>query len=157
MELLDALRSQMLGLSPLAKFAIAIAVIVGVPPLARRVGLPEAVGLLLFGVVLGPHVLGLFGEDRPIANFFAVLGKLLLMFSAGLEIDVARRGIPGGTRGQCCGPGTRGEREIGFLWQGPIHSLLFWLVPAAELGKLFYGRKLVGHSNFLNLRRNLWD
>ena len=78
----------MLALPPLAKFAIAIAVIVGVPPLSRRVGLPETVGLLLFGVVLGPHVLGFFGEDRPIANFFAELGKLLLMFSAGLEIDV---------------------------------------------------------------------
>ena len=88
MEFLDALRPHVLALPPLAKFAIAIAVIVGVPPLSRRVGLPETVGLLLFGVVLGPHVLGLFGEDRPIANFFAELGKLLLMFSAGLEIDV---------------------------------------------------------------------
>ncbi|MGA7391586.1 MAG: cation:proton antiporter, partial [Terrimicrobiaceae bacterium] len=64
MELFDALRSQMLALPPLAKFAIAIAVTVGVPPLSRRVGLPEMVGLLLFGVVLGPHVLGFFGEDR---------------------------------------------------------------------------------------------
>ena len=88
MELLDALKSLELALPPLAKFAIALAIIVGVPPLARRVGIPEMVGLLLFGVVLGPHVLGLFGEDRPIANFFAELGKLLLMFSAGLEVDV---------------------------------------------------------------------
>ena len=88
MELLDALRPHVLALPPLAKFAIAIAVIVGVPPLSRRVGLPETVGLLLFGVALGPHVLGFFGEDRPVANFFAELGKLLLMFSAGLEIDV---------------------------------------------------------------------
>ena len=47
------------------------------------------VGLLLFGVALGPHVLGFFGEHRPIADFFAELGKLLLMFSAGLEIDIA--------------------------------------------------------------------
>jgi hypothetical protein len=44
------------------------------------------VGLLLFGVILGPHVLGFFGEHRPIADFFAELGILLLMFSAGLEI-----------------------------------------------------------------------
>jgi Na+:H+ antiporter len=85
----DALRVPASALPPLAKFAIAMAVIVGVPPLARRVRLPEMVGLLLVGVVLGPHVLGLFGEDRPIADFFAELGKLLLMFSAGLEIDVA--------------------------------------------------------------------
>jgi hypothetical protein len=89
MELLDALRSQVLALPPLAKFAIVIAVTAGVPPLSRRAGLPEMVGLLLFGVSLGPHVLGFLGEDRPIANFFAELGKLLLMFSASLEIDVA--------------------------------------------------------------------
>ena len=88
MELLDATRSHIFALPPLAKFAIVIAILAGVPPLARRLGLPEMVGLLLFGVVLGPHVLGLFGEDRPIANFFAELGKLLLMFSAGLEVDV---------------------------------------------------------------------
>src|SRR5262245_20599962 len=59
-----------------------------VPPLARRVGLPAMVGWLLFGVVLGPHVLGVFGDDRPVADFFGELGKLLLMFSAGLEIDI---------------------------------------------------------------------
>jgi Kef-type K+ transport system membrane component KefB len=61
---------------------------VGIPPLARRIGIPGMVGLLLFGVVLGPHVLGFFGQDRPIASFFAELGKLRLMFSAGLEVDV---------------------------------------------------------------------
>jgi Kef-type K+ transport system membrane component KefB len=89
MNLAEALRSHILVLPPLAKFAIAMAVIVGVPPLARRLRLPDMVGLLLFGVVLGPHVLGVFGDDRPIADFFADLGKLLLMFSAGLEIDIA--------------------------------------------------------------------
>ena len=47
------------------------------------------VGLLIFGVALGPHVLGFFGEHRPIADFFGELGILLLMFSAGLEIDIA--------------------------------------------------------------------
>ena len=88
MDLVEILRSHVLALPPLAKFAVVIAVIVGVPALARRLRLPEMVGLLLFGVILGPHVLGFFGEDRPTANFFAELGQLLLMFSAGLEIDV---------------------------------------------------------------------
>src|SRR5271157_1760754 len=69
----------------LARFAIGMAIIVGVPALCRRVGLPAVVGLLLSGVVLGPHVLGLFGEHAPIADFFAELGKLLLMFFAGLD------------------------------------------------------------------------
>ena len=89
MDLLDAIRSRVLALPDLAKFAVIVAVIVGVPRQAARIRLPAMVGLLLFGVALGPHVLGFFGEHRPIADFFAELGKLLLMFSAGLEIDIA--------------------------------------------------------------------
>jgi Kef-type K+ transport system membrane component KefB len=88
-DLLDAIRSQVLALPDLAKLAVIIAAIVGVPRLAVRIGVPPMVGLLPFGVVLGPHVLGFFGEHRPIADFFVELGKLLLMFSAGLEIDIA--------------------------------------------------------------------
>lgn len=85
------LHSHALSLPQLAKFALGMAVIVGIPPLSRRVRLPAVVGLLLCGVMLGPHVLGFFGErpHRPIADFFAELGKLLLMFFAGLEIDLA--------------------------------------------------------------------
>jgi len=89
MDWLAIIRSHVLALPALAKFAVVIAVIVGIPPLARRVRIPEMVGLLLFGVLLGPHVFDFFGESRPIANFFAEIGKLLLMFSAGLEVDVA--------------------------------------------------------------------
>jgi Kef-type K+ transport system membrane component KefB len=76
------------SLPQLAKFAIVMAVFVGVPPLARRMRLPEQVGLILMGVVLGPHGTGLFGESRPIADFFSELGKLLLVFSIGLEVDL---------------------------------------------------------------------
>jgi hypothetical protein len=34
------------------------------------------IGLLLFGVQLGSHGLKFFGTQRPIADFFAELGKL---------------------------------------------------------------------------------
>src|SRR4029453_13573327 len=62
--------------------------IISIPRLSRRVRLPEAVGLLLSGVVFGPHVLDVFPQDHPIAQFFAELGMLLLMFFAGLEINL---------------------------------------------------------------------
>jgi len=84
------LRSHALATPSLAKFAVGMAIIVGIPPLRRRIRLPAVVGLLLSGVVLGPYVLGIFGERTPIADFFAELGKLLLMFFAGLEIDIAQ-------------------------------------------------------------------
>jgi Kef-type K+ transport system membrane component KefB len=87
-SILDTVRSYALGLPDLAKFALVLAVIAGILPLARRIHIPEMIGLILVGVILGPHVLEFFGTNRPIADFFAELGKLLLMFSAGLEINI---------------------------------------------------------------------
>jgi Na+:H+ antiporter len=83
------LRTHAASLPLLAKFAIALAVIVVVPQICRRVRLPAVVGLLLCGVLFGPYGLEVVGKNRPIADFLAELGKLMLMFSAGLEIDLA--------------------------------------------------------------------
>jgi len=85
----EFIRSHAVALPHLAKFALAMAIIVGVPRLSRRLRLPSVVGLLLCGVLIGPHVLGIFPVHPSVADFFADLGKLLLMFFAGLEIDLA--------------------------------------------------------------------
>jgi Kef-type K+ transport system membrane component KefB len=90
MRLIEFLRSHALVLPHLAKFAIAMVIIVGVPRLSRWAKLPAVVGLLLSGVVIGPHGIDLFQHNAPVADFFAELGKLMLMFFAGLEIDLAR-------------------------------------------------------------------
>jgi Kef-type K+ transport system membrane component KefB len=89
MSLFDSLRSHALTLPTLAKFAVAMAVIICVPRLSRRIKLPAVIGLLLSGIVVGPHGLDMIGANRPVADFFGELGKLLLMFCAGLEIDLA--------------------------------------------------------------------
>ncbi|HEY3179189.1 MAG TPA: cation:proton antiporter [Casimicrobiaceae bacterium] len=88
MSVLEYLHRAVEFLPNLAKFAIGMVLIISIPRLSRRVRLPEAVGLLLSGVVFGPHVLDVFPKDHPIAQFFAELGMLLLMFFAGLEIDL---------------------------------------------------------------------
>jgi Kef-type K+ transport system membrane component KefB len=88
-EILDFVRDHLITLPALAKFALGMVMLVTIPRLCRRVHVPAAVGLLLGGVIIGPYVLGIFGTDRPIADFMAELGKLLLMFFAGLEIDLA--------------------------------------------------------------------
>jgi Kef-type K+ transport system membrane component KefB len=87
---LERIRSLLLALPDLAKFAIFMMVIVGARPLAERLRIPSVVLLLLFGVVLGPYGLDVFRSAAPTANFAAELGKLLLMFCAGLEIDLGQ-------------------------------------------------------------------
>jgi Kef-type K+ transport system membrane component KefB len=87
-HLVEFLRAHALALPPLVKFAAVMALIVCVPRLSRRVGLPGVIGLLLCGIVIGPYGLDLGGTNRPIFDFFGELGKLLLMYCAGLEIDL---------------------------------------------------------------------
>ena len=83
------IRDHLFTLPALAKFALGMVMLVTIPRLCRRLHVPAAVGLLLGGVIIGPYVLACFGTDRPIADFMAELGKLLLMFFAGLDIDLA--------------------------------------------------------------------
>ena len=143
MQFLDDFRSHVLALPTLAKFAVVIAVMVGVPPIARRLRIPEMVGLLIFGVILGPHVLGFFGEHAPVVDFFAELGKLLLMFSAGLEIDIAlfRRTQ---TRSIKFGFAT----TLVPLALGTLYGLIFGypLIPAIVIGSLLASHTLLSLS-----------
>jgi Kef-type K+ transport system membrane component KefB len=85
----DFVRHYVLNLSALGRFGLTLVMLVFIPRLCRRAHVPTAVALLLSGVIVGPYVLGFFGTDLPIADFLAELGKLLLMFFAGLEIDLA--------------------------------------------------------------------
>ena len=82
-------REYLFTLPVLAKFALGMVMLVVIPVVSRRLHIPAAVGLLLSGILVGPYVLDIFGTVRPIADFLAELGKLLLMFFAGLEIDLA--------------------------------------------------------------------
>jgi hypothetical protein len=77
-------------LPPLARFAVVMLILFTVPPLCRRVGLPGVVGLLAAGVLVGPYGLHIWPRHAEVAQFFADIGKLLLMFFAGLEIDLAQ-------------------------------------------------------------------
>jgi Kef-type K+ transport system membrane component KefB len=58
--------------------------------------MPPAVGLLFAGVALGPSGLHTLPQEAPVAEFFAEVGKLLLMFFAGLEIDLSQFRRTGG-------------------------------------------------------------
>src|SRR3954469_19543282 len=81
-------RDYLFTLPVLAKFALGMVMLAFIPLLSRRLRIPGAVVLLLGGIVVGPYVLDIFGKVRPIADFLAELGKLLLMFFAGLEINL---------------------------------------------------------------------
>lgn len=86
--LIQTILESLTHFSLLTRFALALAVCLFVPQLSARVRLPAAVGLLLAGMVFGPYGLAIVPQEPVVADFFAEVGKLLLMFFAGLEIDI---------------------------------------------------------------------
>jgi Kef-type K+ transport system membrane component KefB len=140
-RILNFIDHYVLTLSALGKFSIALVMIIFVPRLCRRVHVPPAVGLLLGGVIVGPNVLGIANNDHPIADFLGDLGKLFLMFFAGLDIDLAlfRR--------------TQ-KRSIGFGIATTVVPLVFGTavgfalgyttIPAIVIGSLLASHTLLG-------------
>jgi len=135
------LRDYLFTMPVLAKFAVGMVMLVVIPRLSRRVHIPATVGLLLGGVIVGPYVLEIFGKVRPIADFLAELGKLLLMFFAGLEINLAlfRRARH---RSIALGIAT----TVFPLLLGTIVGLSFGygVVPAIVIGSLLASHTLLG-------------
>jgi Kef-type K+ transport system membrane component KefB len=142
-EILEHVRAGLAQLPLLATFAIALAMLAIIPRLARRARLPAPVGLLLSGVLVGPHMLGLFPAHHPIVEFFSEVGMLLLMFVAGLEIDLElfrqrlRRSIVFGIATTSIPPllGTLVTRWLGYD-----------LVPAIVVGSLLASHTLLASS-----------
>jgi Kef-type K+ transport system membrane component KefB len=74
--------------SPFEKFALVLFLVLLLPLLFERLRLPGVVGLLAGGVLLGPYVFAIVAPDSPVVDLFASIGRVFLMFIAGLEIDM---------------------------------------------------------------------
>lgn len=55
-------------------------------PLAKRLGLGSVLGYLLAGIVIGPAVLGLLGDESHDVMHFAEFGVVMMLFLIGLEL-----------------------------------------------------------------------
>ncbi|ELR99399.1 cation:proton antiporter [Gloeocapsa sp. PCC 73106] len=75
--------------NPIISFTLLLLTSLIVPPVFEKLKLPGLVGLLLAGVVLGPHALQLLDPKTETIKLLSDIGKIYLMFIAGLEIDIA--------------------------------------------------------------------
>ena len=72
---------------PVTVFLVIVGIMLIAPMLFERMGLPGIVGLILAGVVVGPHGLGLLARDETIV-LLGTVGLLFLMFLGGLETSL---------------------------------------------------------------------
>lgn len=70
-------------------FALMLGIILIVPIVMKRLHLPQVIGLILCGVLVGPHALNIIDNSGSV-SLFSTIGVLYIMFIAGLELDLAQ-------------------------------------------------------------------
>ncbi|WP_299403208.1 cation:proton antiporter [Acaryochloris sp. IP29b_bin.148] len=73
---------------PITTFVLLLAIVLITPPIFERLKLPGLVGLLVAGVLFGSSGLGWLQSETETMKLLSDIGKIYLMFVAGLEIDL---------------------------------------------------------------------
>ncbi|MEG2277712.1 MAG: cation:proton antiporter [Odoribacter sp.] len=74
--------------NPVLIFAVILFIILLAPIVLHRFKIPDLIGLIIAGAVIGPYGLGIMTRDSSM-ELFGTVGLLYIMFIAGLEIDMA--------------------------------------------------------------------
>ncbi len=124
---------------PTWTFALVLLVIL-LAPFLRRLRIPYIVGLILAGILIGPHGLNLIERDRSF-EIFGQVGVYYIMFVAALELDVGsfgQYGRRGGLFGfiTCIIPFVLGALAMRWL-------LGFQALPSVLMGCVFGSHTLV--------------
>jgi Kef-type K+ transport system membrane component KefB len=86
--LIETLRTFFDEASVMTRIFIVFALVLLAPRLFQKIKLPGVLGLIVVGIIFGPTGLHLLRQDGQVLLMFATLGKLLLLFFSGLDIDL---------------------------------------------------------------------
>ncbi len=84
---MSVMNAAVLVTDPVLIFFIVLVIILLSPLLLNKLRIPHIIGMIVAGVVVGPHGIGLLARDASFA-IFGQVGILYLMFLAGIEIDM---------------------------------------------------------------------
>lgn len=73
--------------NPVLIFSLVLFIILLSPILLRRLNIPGIIGLIISGVIIGPHGFNIL-EKNSAVDLFSTIGLLYIMFIAGLELDL---------------------------------------------------------------------
>ncbi len=86
-DVLHAL-GQRISDGPAVAFFILMLALMVAPRVVERIRLPAMVGLVLAGMLVGPHGIKILATDEIALSAWGNFGLLYLMFAAGLELDL---------------------------------------------------------------------
>lgn len=75
--------------SPVLIFSLILLIILLAPLLLKRISIPGIIGLIISGVIIGPHGIGILEKNSAI-DLFSTIGLLYIMFIAGLDLDMTQ-------------------------------------------------------------------
>lgn len=105
--------------------------------LARRLGIPQVVGEILAGLLIGPSFLGIVSMTEPL-TFMSEIGVILLMFSAGLGTNMKDLKQTGPVACLIATAGVLVPLVLGTL----IYMIFYGFAPFGSLG--FYKAVFIG-------------
>lgn len=73
--------------NPVLVFSLILFIILLAPILLKRFNIPGIIGLIISGVIIGPHGFNILEKNSAI-ELFSTIGLLYIMFIAGLELDM---------------------------------------------------------------------
>ncbi|MDP2040710.1 cation:proton antiporter, partial [Algoriphagus sp.] len=74
--------------NPVLIFSSILFIILFAPIILNKFKIPQLIGLIIAGAVIGPNGINLLERDSSVV-LFGTVGLLYIMFLAGLEIDLA--------------------------------------------------------------------
>lgn len=73
--------------NPVLFFSVILFIILLSPLVLRKLKIPGVIGLIISGVIIGPHGFNIIESNEAI-ELFSTIGLLYIMFIAGLELDM---------------------------------------------------------------------
>ncbi len=74
--------------NPVLIFTLLLSIVLLAPILLKRMNVPSIIGLIVAGVIIGPHGLNWIDNTHAGVEMFSTIGLLYIMFIVGLELDL---------------------------------------------------------------------
>jgi Kef-type K+ transport system membrane component KefB len=132
---------------PVLQFTVLVLAALVMQLTVERVRLPGLIGLIAFGMVLGPGGTGVLPEE-PIVSMLGHIGLIYVMFIAGLEIDLD---LVGEHRREAAAFGGISFAATALPAFGGALLLGFDVMAAVLLGTLVASHTLLAHPILMNL------
>lgn len=133
---------------PFIIFMVVLLIVLIIPVALRKTNTPTIIGLIIIGIIIGPHALNIIADNDTI-ELFSHVGLLYIMFLAGLEIEFSEF-RKNSLRGIFFGIATFAFPFL-FGYYTSIYILSLSLIPSVFIGIMLASNTLIAFPSVSKL------